>query len=69
MRKIEDIVIPGLWKHYKGDIYEVTNIATDTKDGSTVVIYRKGRDYYTRPIEEWMDLIGDQYRFTKINNE
>ena len=60
-------ISPGLWKHFKGDVYEVIAVGKHSEDGSEMVIYKKGFDYHVRPVSEWFDLKGNQYRFTKIN--
>lgn len=65
-------VRPGsTWKHYKGGIYEVVDLAIDTVDGSVRVTYQRieGPDYhplsepgifYSRPLSEWFDKISVQ---------
>lgn len=68
-------VLPGLWKHFKGNVYEVIAEALDVTEERNVVIYRRGDSYYTRAKSEWFSLVDDgtnsgfTYRFVKINNE
>lgn len=60
-------VEPGLYKHFKGDIYEVLHTALYVDNNTWVVVYRRGNEYYTRDMSTWYDLKGDVYRFQKID--
>jgi len=63
----------GLYKHFKGTVYEVLFCAWDVDKDDLVVVYRDGLDYYTRLVSTWYDLKTDPEngetlnRFIKIN--
>lgn len=58
---VEGVKIGGLYRHFKGDIYEVTRIARDTRDWNKYVVeYHLIRDAThkaSRPLEEFLDNI------------
>lgn len=68
-----DVIIGGIYKHYKGDYYLVENIAIHTETGEKMVIYRPlyGKDtVYARPYNMFIEKISDenpQYRFQLQN--
>lgn len=62
-------VAPGIYKHWKGEIYEVLFTALDVDSNEVVVVYRRGHEYYTRPISEWFDLKDNTYRFIRIDKD
>jgi len=60
----------GLYRHFKGGIYEVLFIAINTENSKHVVVYEKNSIKYTRPLSEWCDIMENgQRRFTKIEDE
>jgi len=66
----------GLYRHFKGSIYEVLCAATHTETGETVIVYRdvnSPEKVWVRPEAMWFDHIErDGYsgpRFTYIGQE
>ena len=50
-------VAPGLYRHYKGGLYDVVEVATHTETEERLVIYRdrkKGR-LWARPLAMWLE--------------
>lgn len=45
----------GIYKHYKGNIYEVIGIASHSETLEKLVVYRsvKNQDIWVRPIYMW----------------
>ena len=59
-----DELIPKIglvYKHFKGNLYEVLMMSTDTRSGEDMVIYKclKTSLVFNRPLEEWFDIIDD----------
>ena len=49
-----DVIIGGYYRHFKGKLYKVLDIATHTETNEQLVIYRACYDehkVYARPIE------------------
>jgi len=66
----------GLWRHYKGNVYEVIGVGTHSETLEATVIYRsvKNRDeIWVRPLSMWEEIVttplGSITRFTRIDNE
>lgn len=38
---MRDIVIEGVYRHFKGNLYRIEGIARDSEDGQEMVIYRQ----------------------------
>lgn len=52
------IKIGGKYRHYKGGIYTVDNIATDIDSGFVVVVYHNEiNEYFVRRASEWLDTV------------
>ena len=62
-----ELVVHGIYKHYKGDSYIVEAVARHTEDDEDLVIYRglyKGAPLYARPLKMFLDKHdGTNYRF------
>lgn len=57
---MEDIVIYGIYRHYKGNLYKVLGIAKHSESEETLVIYMcLYGDYslWARPIKMWNEII------------
>lgn len=56
------LILNGLYKHYKGDLYYVCNMARNTETGKSMVIYyacnRANEPLYVRPASTWFDQVG-----------
>lgn len=64
--------VGGLYRHFKGGIYEIIDFASCSKTCETLVIYRayKTQKLWTRSIQEFLDFLdNDNYvgaRFQKL---
>ena len=68
-------IIPGKYRHYKGNEYEVLFVATHSEDLSEMVVYRAlygEGDVWVRPASMWNETVeidGKRVlRFTKIDD-
>jgi hypothetical protein len=68
---------PGLYRHYKGGIYEVISIATHSETLEIFVVYKacyqpEGENLWVRPLQmfvETIDIEGKQInRFTRVES-
>lgn len=68
-------VLPGLYKHYKGKIYEVTGIAKHSETLEEMAVYKapyqkEGENLWVRPLKMFLEnVVVDGKivkRFTKI---
>lgn len=60
----------GRYRHYKGNEYEVLEIAHHSETLEAMVVYRAlyGKyEVWVRPAEMWNEKVGDVLRFTKID--
>lgn len=66
---MEDIKIKGVYKHYKGDLYIVEDIAYHSENCEKMVVYRAlygDAKLWCRPYEMFLDEVnknGQKYRF------
>ncbi len=66
-----------LYRHFKGNIYEVVAIAKDTEDLSLKVVYKHNNEYWVRPYDMFISEVDhkkypevkQKYRFEKIKEE
>ena len=63
----------GLYRHFKGNEYEVTAIAKHSETGEEMVVYRavaNPEEFWIRPLTMWNETVvrdGKEYqRFSKI---
>ena len=60
----------GRYRHYKGNEYEVLEIARHSETLEAMVVYRAlygEGEVWVRPAEMWNERVGDTLRFTKID--
>ena len=67
-------ILPGRYRHFKGNEYEVIGIARHSEDESPVVVYRAlygNHDLWIRPASMWNEMVtrdGKTYRrFERID--
>jgi hypothetical protein len=65
----------GLWRHYKGNVYEVIGIGTHSETLLPMVIYRsvkRSDEIWVRPLPMWEETVTvngvTQTRFTRIES-
>ena len=70
------MVEKGLYRHFKGGVYRVIDIATHTETEEPMVIYRSENQperLWARPLSMWEETVirdGQQYkRFTQIEED
>jgi len=63
-----NILKGGIYKHFKGGIYEVLMLALNTDHGNTDVVYKNNIDeVFTRDLNTWFDEVKPGItRFKKI---
>lgn len=55
---MDEVKIKGIYRHYKGDLYLVEDIATHSETGEKLVIYRglyENSPLYARPMSLFLD--------------
>lgn len=61
LRVVDGVVVGGIYKHFKGGVYKVLNIAVDTEDiYKKMVVYQNIKDeklVWARPLEMFKELI------------
>lgn len=66
MRKIK---IKGIYKHFKGDLYLVEDIAQNSNNNEMMVIYRglyNDAPLWVRPLDDFLSLVDrEKYPFIK----
>jgi hypothetical protein len=65
-----ELSLGGLYRHFKGGIYRVTDIATHTETGEQLVIYMNmtTRKVYARPYEMFISKV-DRIKYTEATQE
>lgn len=65
----------GIYKHFKGNLYEVIDIAKHSETEEEMVVYRslKNNMLWVRPLKMWNEIVkrdGKEYlRFTYVEDE
>ncbi len=57
---MRELVIKGIYRHFKGNEYYVEDVAYDSETGERVVVYRAlygDRKLYVRPLEMFLSLV------------
>lgn len=67
-------ILPGVYRHYKGNMYEVIAVARHSEDLSPMVIYRAlygEGDVWARPAKMWNETVetpdGAKKRFERAD--
>ncbi len=67
-------ILPGVYRHYKGNMYEVIAVARHSEDLSPMVIYRAlygEGDVWARPADMWNETVetpdGAKKRFERTD--
>ena len=58
IKTYRETIVPGIYRHFKGNLYEVLNIALHSETKQVLVIYRsveKSGVVWARPAEMWND--------------
>lgn len=66
-----ELVIHGIYKHFKGDSYIVEDIAIDSETGESLVLYRAlygDNILYARPIRMFLEKV-DTEKYPEIKQE
>ena len=72
------VIVGGVYKHFKGNLYQVDGLATHTETGEKMVVYKAlYGDYalYVRPYDMFIEkvnkeqypFIEQEYRFELVN--
>lgn len=70
---MRDLQIKGIYKHYKGDLYLVEDVAYHSETGEKLVVYRAlygDNTLWVRPYEMFLEEVnknGQKYRFELQN--
>ena len=66
----------GIYRHFKGNLYEVVGIATNSETMEEMVVYKalyKDGGLWVRPISMWNELVMHEgkkvKRFLKVEND
>ncbi len=54
----EDVIIGGIYRHFKGNQYKVLHIAKHSETEASMVVYQKlygDHDIWVRPLEMFLD--------------
>lgn len=67
----DKIVVHGIYRHFKGDMYIVEDLAEHSETGEIMVIYRalygKGK-LYVRPLEMFLGLV-DKIKYPNVRQK
>lgn len=63
------MIKPGIYRHYKGGLYELIAIGTNSETLEPMCIYREvygDQEYWVRPAYMWEEQVGDKKRFELV---
>lgn len=65
-----DVVVGGLYKHFKGHIYKVLTLAKDSEDLSMKVVYQniETDEVWVRPLTEFISPV-DKEKYPDVKQE
>lgn len=69
---MEEIKTGQIYRHYKGNLYKVINIATHTETLEEMVIYRRVKgdtSIWARPMSMWNEIVNGVPRFKLVEAE
>ena len=58
---LNEMILSGFYKHYKGGVYYVHGVAQHTETGELLVIYsgpHMGESFHARPASMWFNQVG-----------
>jgi hypothetical protein len=64
------MIEPGLYRHYKGNDYEVVGVATHSETQESLVVYRALYGEYglwVRPLAMFEELVDGRPRFERVS--
>ncbi len=72
-----EVVVKGIYKHYKGDYYIVEDIATHSETGEKMIVYRglyEDSPLWVRPYDLFIDEVNingqkDRFELQKIDSK
>lgn len=70
-RKMRKLVVHGVYRHFKGKMYIVEDVAIDSETGDELVIYRAlygEGTLYARPKEMFLSLV-DKVKYPEVEQE
>ncbi len=68
LNDVTNLVAPGMYRHFKGAVYEVLYCGRHSEDLSVLVAYKKDSKIWFRPIQMFKDRMPDgTLRFTPIS--
>ena len=64
--------IPGIYKHYKGNLYQVFGLARHSETEEWLVVYQAlyaERGYWVRPLSIWLEPVNPSAETPKASND
>lgn len=66
---------PGLWRHFKGNLYRVIGVALHSETGEEMVVYQAlygQKGLWVRPAAMWLETVEREHytgpRFTRVGD-